>query len=185
MLANNISQAATIIKRGGVIAYSTETILGLGCDPFNKKAVASILWLKRRSPENGLILLVANLDRLKTFTQTLSREQCSLIEAALNEAPTTWLVPANKSVPAWIKGRHDKVAIRIAQHPIAKKLCDHCEAIVSTSANFSTYSTAINQQQLKDWFGPHLDYVMIGTLGTGSPSVVRDLVSGKTLRSNR
>ena len=182
MLANQLSQAAAIIQHGGVIAYSTDTVLGLGCDPNNQAAVEKILWLKHRSIAKGLILLVENMHALGEFTQPLSTEQTSDIASISSTTPTTWLLPAKRSTPVWITGTHDRVAIRITQHPIARKLCKMVGAIVSTSANISDYPTVINEQQLRDWFGPYLDYVIIGTPGTGVPSEIRDVISGKILR---
>ena len=182
MLANNISQASAIVKSGGVIAYSTETVLGLGCDPFNESAVKRVLWLKAREPGHGLILLVADLYNLKTFSQPLSSKQYDSIEVELDKTPTTWLVPANKSVPCWITGNQDTVAVRIAGHPIAKKLCEHCGAIVSTSANYSDYTTVRNNNEINKWFGPYIDYVIIGAPGNQVPSKIRDVVSGKLIR---
>ncbi len=183
MLANQISQAAAIIQHGGIVAYSTDTIIGLGCDPYNRRAVESVLWLKQRSIEKGLVLLTDGIDGLKDFSQTLTSSQCSKITSI--PTPTTWLLPKSSSTPAWLTGIHASVAMRITQHPIASQLCKSTGAIVSTSANFSGYPTATNQQQLKDWFGPHLDFVIIDAAGTGLPSEVRDLISGKTLRQNR
>lgn len=180
MLANQLSQAAAVIQHGGVVAYSTDTIIGLGCDPYNRSAVECVLWLKQRSIEKGLILLTEGLDGLKDFSQPLTSSQCSKITST--RAPTTWLLPKSSSTPVWITGIHASVAMRVTQHPIASQLCKSTEAIVSTSANFSDYPTATNQQQLKDWFGPHLDYVIIDATGTGLPSEVRDLISGETLR---
>ena len=182
MLANQISQAIAIVQQGGVIAYSTETILGLGCDPNNRRAVERLLWLKQRSINKGLVILVASVDALKEHSQPLSPSQYAKITSRLSKAPTTWVLPAHRSTPIWIMGNHGHIAIRITQHTIASKLCASTGAIVSTSANYSDYPTAINSQQLREWFGPYLDYVIIGAPGTGVPSEIRDLVSGEILR---
>ncbi len=182
MLANQLSQAATIIQQGGVIAYSTDTVLGLGCDPNNQTAVEKILWLKHRSIEKGLILLIESVHALEGYSEPLSTKQTSEILSTSSTTPTTWLLPAQRLTPVWITGAHDRVAIRITQHPIASKLCKILGAVVSTSANFSDYPIAVNAKQLRDWFGPYLDYVIIGTPGTGVPSEIRDLISGKILR---
>jgi len=180
VLANQIAQAQAIIQQGGVIAYSTDTIIGLGCDPTNSCAVERILWLKQRSLDKGLILLVADIDALEDFSQPLSSTQIEKINSA--HSPTTWLLPKNTRVAKWISGMHDSVAMRVSQHPIATALSQATGAIVSSSANFSSYANAENTDQLRNWFGPYLDYVIIGEPGTGMPSEIHDLLSGKQHR---
>ena len=182
MSANQIHQAVTIIRQGGVIAYSTDTVLGLGCDPGNHAAVERVLWLKRRSVEKGLIVLTADLDVLKEFSRPLSEVQTAKVSSVSAEKPITWLLPASRSTPAWITGRHDYVAIRLTRHSFAGELCKSSGAIVSTSANFSDYPVVEEEQHLRSWFGPHLDYVITGAPGTGVPSEIRNLISGEVLR---
>ena len=179
MLAKHVSQASVILKNGGVIAYSTETVLGLGCDPHNQQAVNRILWLKNRAVENGLIVLVDRVETLQEFAQALTQEQINTVTAAEN---TTWLLPASTEVPNWITGTHDKVAVRITEHPTASPLCQGTNGIVSTSANISSYKTLASQSEIRDWFGPHVDYMLIGAAGTDQPSQIIDLLTGEKLR---
>jgi L-threonylcarbamoyladenylate synthase len=124
-------------------------------------------------------MLVANIESLQQYTPTLSDAQVSEIESAQN---TTWLVPAHATAPKWIIGQHASIAIRITHHPIAQQLCAPEHAIVSTSANISAYKTLKSRQEIWGWFGPHVDYVMIDAVGSGKPSEIRDLLSGKKLR---
>ena len=182
MLAKQVSQASVILKHGGVIAYSTETVLGLGCDPFNSEAVNRILWLKNRAVESGLIMLVDSIKSLQEHTTPLSANQVDSIVSADN---TTWLVPANEQVSSWVRGKHEKLAVRITDHPIASRLSSATQGIISTSANISAYKTLKNRQEIWDWFGPHVDYVLIDCAGSGTPSQICDLLSGKILRSNK
>jgi len=179
VLANQVSQAGIILKNGGVIAYSTETVLGLGCDPNNQEAVNRILWLKNRAIENGLIMLVNSIESLQQYTTSLSAEQIALITSAKN---TTWLIPANNHVPAWMLGKHKKLAVRITQHTTANPLSAATHGIVSTSANVSSYKILANQNELRDWFGPHVDYIIVGDKGSDAPSEIKDLITGDKLR---
>jgi len=179
VLANQVSQAITIINHGGVIAYSTETVLGLGCDPSNENAVNRILWLKNRAVENGLILLVANIDAMQKHTQALSETQIKRIVSTMN---TTWLIPPRAETPKWVVGKFKNVAVRITTHTIALKLCTSIQGIISTSANISGYKTLNNRQEIRNWFGPHVDYIIIGEAGTNTPSKIQDLLSGEKLR---
>lgn len=179
MLANQISQAKTIIQHGGIIAYSTETVLGLGCDPNNEQAVKKILWLKSRAVTNGLIILVDSIESLKKYTKPLSREQHTTITSTKN---TTWLIPANSNAPYWIVGEHNNIAIRITNHSTSKPLSCAAHGIVSTSANISSYKILQDQTEIRDWFGPHVDYMIIGESGSNTPSEIRNLLSGEKLR---
>ncbi len=181
MLNNQVSQAQNILQHGGVIAYSTETVLGLGCDPYNQEAVHRILWLKNRAIENGLIVVVESIATLQHYSQPLSKEQITNIT---EKEKTTWLVPKNDTVPNWVTGAHNKVAVRITNHPIATPLAIVANGIISTSANISSYKTLASQSEIRDWFGPHVDYVLIDCAGSGTPSQICDLLSGKILRSN-
>ncbi len=182
MLANRISQAIEIVRQGGIIVYSTDTIVGLGCDPYNQNAVEKILWLKRRSVGKGLILLVANLNEGIKFSKPLSKLHYEKINSRIGKKPTTWLLPINNSVPSWIIGNHSRVAIRVIQNGLAEKLCSAVGVIVSTSANIAKYPPIENEAQARNWFGPFVDYVIMGPPGTGEPSEVCDLVSGQILR---
>jgi len=179
VLANLVLQASVILKNGGVIAYSTETVLGLGCDPNNQAAVNRILWLKNRAVENGLIMLVDSIESLQQHSKSLSAEQVASLSTAKN---TTWLIPANDQVPSWVRGKHDKLAVRITQHATAKPLSAATHGIVSTSANISAYKTLANQNEIRDWFGPHVDYIIVGETGSNMPSEIKDLITGEKLR---
>lgn len=179
MLADQVSQASSILRNGGVIAYSTETVIGLGCDPSNQAAVNRILWLKNRAVENGLIMLVDSIKSLQQHTKPLSTEQIASISTADN---TTWLIPANEQTPSWVRGGHEKLAIRITQHATANSLSAATDGIVSTSANISSYKTLANQNEIRDWFGPHVDYILVGEAGSNTPSEIKDLITGEKLR---
>ena len=182
VLSHSIREAARILQQGGVIAYATDTVLGLGCDPQNRTAVDKLLWLKQRNLEKGLILLVENLAAMEPFTGPLNAKQRLEITRAAHNIPITWVVPAQASVPAWITGPQASVALRIPHHASASALCQAAGAIVSTSANITSHPVATSTQELRDWFGPHLDYVLAGPAGTGVPSEVRELSGAKVYR---
>lgn len=179
MLAHQISQASVILQNGGVIAYSTETVIGLGCDPSHQAAVNRILWLKNRAVENGLIVLVDNITSLQNHTKPLSTEQIASISTAKN---TTWLIPTNEHVPRWVRGKHEKIAVRITQHTTANPLSAATDGIISTSANISSYKILANQNEIRDWFGPHVDYIIVSETGSNTPSEIKDLITGEKLR---
>lgn len=178
-----LRQAARIIHNGGVIAYPTEGVFGLGCDPLNAAAVFHLLTLKQRPVSKGLILIAAELDQLRPFIAELSKEE----EAQLTSTwpgPHTWLLPARPETPTWLRGEHNTIAVRVTAHPVASSLCRATgQAIVSTSANRSGQKPATNTLALKRQFRNELDFILSGKLEqVGKPTVIRDLKTGRTTR---
>ena len=180
-----IRHAVDALKRGGVIAYPTEACFGLGCDPFSRDAVYRILSLKRRSVEQGLILIAAKLEQLAPFIDTTDT---ALLEQPVASwpGPNTWILPARPGTPEWITGKHPGIAVRVSDHPLVLKLCNqYAGAIVSTSANPHGLPPARTAPQVEAYFPHRLDYVLYGaTGGRENPSQIRDAATGATLRSS-
>jgi len=130
-----LRRAARMLTAGGVIAYPTEAVYGLGCDPLDAQAVTRLLAIKRRPVEKGLILIASRFDQLGPYVQPLT----AAIRQRLDESwpgPNTWLLPADPATPRWIRGDHRTIAVRVTAHPLAAALCEAFGgAIVSTSAN--------------------------------------------------
>lgn len=177
-----IQKAARILRQGGVIAYPTEGVFGLGCLPDEAKAVARILEIKRRDPSMGLILIASSRDQLDPWCQF--RNGNGNLESSL-ERPVTWVVPAQPSVPYFIRGEHSNIAVRITLHPVAATLCDAVDsALVSTSANVAGRQPARNAFVLRRQFRSLVDYIVPGQCGpAGGASEIRDLASGRILRA--
>lgn len=178
-----VSLAADMIKGGGVIAYPTEAVWGLGCDPDDAFAVQRILQLKRRSVDKGLILVAATIEQLQPYLEGLSAEQISTMSATW-PGPVTWLVPDNGAVPSWIRGKHTSLAVRVSNHPLVSALCQRVGgAIVSTSANPQGLEAARTRLEARRYFATEVDHYSVGEVGgRNSPSQIRDLISGKILR---
>jgi L-threonylcarbamoyladenylate synthase len=179
----HLRRAAETVRDGGVIAYPTEGVYGLGCDPLNRSAVERVLAIKQRRMAAGLILLAADCDQLEPFVRIDAAER-----ARMNEqwpGPVTFLAPASDRVPAWIRGAHDTVAVRVSEHPLARELARRAGTpLVSTSANRSGRPAAINVFQVRRHLGVELDYVVNGAcLRPGKASTIIDLASGRILRS--
>lgn len=175
-----IQKAARIINSGGVIAYPTEGVFGLGCLPDDAHAVARILKIKQRDPAQGLILIASRQSQLSQWIET----DHSLQSRA--DRPITWIVAASSAVPPWIRGMHDSVAVRITSHPVAAALCEYCgSALVSTSANVSGRPATRNRHILRRQFRDLVDFIVPGDCGAASgPSEIRDLRSGELVRSS-
>jgi L-threonylcarbamoyladenylate synthase len=178
-------RAARVVKTGGIIAYPTEAVFGLGCDPFNPKAVQRLLQLKNRTPDKGLILIAANWQQIESLIDltALTTEQLTKVKTSW-PGPTTWLLPATAKVPRWICGKYTSIAIRLPDHRLAHSLCDYLGGpLVSTSANTSSHSPIRDINELRRQFGKHIDYILPGSLGQlTQPTTIIDAVTQQIIR---
>ena len=176
-----VDRAAAVLLSGGVIAYPTEGVYGLGCLPDEDEAVARILGIKRRAPDKGLILIASTPEQLNGW----------IVDARLPDPdpskPITWIVKAAPRVSSLITGDNPGLAVRLTTNPIAAALCRAVDSpLVSTSANFSGRPTARNHYVLQRQFGALVDYVCPGNCGPASgPSEIRDLRTGNVLRPGK
>jgi L-threonylcarbamoyladenylate synthase len=178
----HLHQAARAVRAGGVIAYPTEAVYGLGCDPLNESAVNRLLDIKGRAASKGLILLAANLDQLLPFVALNDEQQARLRQSW--PLATTYLVNASNLTPDWIRGQHDKVAVRVCQHPVAAELANLAGMpLVSTSANRSGQPACRTTLQVIRQLGDEVDFVVTGQCDRAArPSTIIDLESGTVLR---
>jgi L-threonylcarbamoyladenylate synthase len=178
----DLSIVQSHLKRGGIIAYPTEGVWGLGCDPFNETAVIRILELKGREQEKGLILVASALQQIEMLLEDLPPLARHQLQSAC-PGPDTWLIPdPNQKIPPWIKGSFATVAVRVSQHLLVSTLCDQCGLLVSTSANPAGRAPALSEQEVAEYFN---DEVMIvpGELGgQDGPSRIIDLQSSRVIR---
>lgn len=184
MQPRHIENAVAHLLHGGVIAYPTEGVWGLGCDPFDEDAVMRILALKKRPVEKGLILIASDVEQVAALLGPLTPEQRTMVLATW-PGPTTWLLPdPAQLVPQWIKGKFATVAVRVSAHPGVVQLCRGFGGpIVSTSANPADAPPATSRVRVMTWFGGKLDYVVPGRLGgQRGPSTIRDLHSTQPIR---
>jgi L-threonylcarbamoyladenylate synthase len=173
-----------IIQNGGVIAYPTEGVYGLGCDPLQEKAVEKILALKARPKEKGLILVASDFYQLQDFLAPLSQEVFKRIQSSW-PGPITWICPISSHAPAWIKGAHESIAVRVSAHPIVQALCQGCgHALVSTSANLSSEAAATTQEEVEAQFKNQLDYIVAGEIGSlGQATPIYDALTLTAIRT--
>jgi L-threonylcarbamoyladenylate synthase len=175
----------TLDTGGGVIAYPTEAVFGLGCDPANRNAVQRLLALKNRCWRKGLILVASERRQLEPWLEKI----CDSWSSQLDESwpgPTTWLIPAARDCPDWLSGEHLTLAVRVSAHPVVRQLCDRLDsAIVSTSANTSGQRPARSVLDIRLRFGSRIDFVLPGSLGgQRQPTEIRDLASGQFIRKH-
>ena len=169
---------------GGVLAYPTEAVYGLGCSPYCRSAVLKILTLKKRDIAKGMILVgsdISQFDRLVDFNGLQRKDEI----LATWPGPVTWILPARSGVPYWLRGTNRGLAVRISNHPEVRQLCKNAGILVSTSANPAGCKPARDARRVRAYFRDSLDYILPGTVGKlAGPTEIRDALSGKILRSN-
>lgn len=179
-----IQKACEVMSQGGVVAYPTEAVWGLGCDPFNEAAVQRLLAIKHRPEHKGLILVASSIEQIQPLLDGLSSVQRAELDATW-PGPNTWLLPDPKNfIPRWIKGQHSSVAVRVSDHLLVKSLCERWGGpVVSTSANRSTALPARSKLKVMTYFGSNVDYILNGaTGGADKPSTIRSILDFKVVR---
>ncbi len=178
-----INEAVQVLHSGGVIAYPSESVYGLGCDPANTESIKRLLTLKQRQRDKGLILIASEFAQLAPYLVDIDERLQQPVMASW-PGPVTWLWPARENVSRWLRGQHDTLAVRVTAHPLAAKLCQQFGgALVSTSANLAEQIPARCAQQVQELFGNRLDYILDGETGGGTaPTEIRDILSGNIIR---
>ena len=208
LITHSMMQAAQWLSQGHLLAYPTESVWGIGCDPFNQRAVAQLLLLKQRPIEKGMIVVTDSTSRLTELLECLTAVerqtvldswQADSINATARQAHT-WVLPIPKNlpitIPSWITGAHDSVAVRVIDHPLVKQLCAQMVSVsnpygfvVSTSCNPSGQPPALSLNEAKRYFlDDHLHlnqsvgYLQGETLGYQLPSQIGDALTGEIIR---
>ena len=177
-----VQQAAQVVRAGGVIAYPTEAVWGLGCDPWDELAVARLLALKERPMGKGLILVADDIRQFDFLLEDLPDIWQERLAGSW-PGPHTWLVPHQDRLPEWITGQHASVALRVSDHPLVRELCALTGPLVSTSANPAGRPAARSRLRVEQYFPRQLDKVLGGALGgRKNPSLIRDLITGDVIR---
>jgi len=161
----NINKAVNTLQSGGVIAYPTEAVFGLGCDPMNEDAVKKILTIKNRPEYKGLILVASDYSQLEPYLSPLSPQ---LFDKVMQTwpGPVNWLLPCNPSSPKYLRGKYPLQAVRISNHPEVEAICNQfAGAIVSTSANTNKRPAAKTALQVRGYFSKQVGYVLNGNVG--------------------
>jgi L-threonylcarbamoyladenylate synthase len=181
-----LREAVRALLGGGIVAYPTEAVYGLGCAPLNPDAVLRLLALKRRSVDKGLILVAADFSQLEPYLLPLDVALERQVVASW-PGPVTWLLPVRPEVPGWLRGSHDTLAVRVSAHPVVRALCAaYGGPIVSTSANPAGRRPARNALTVQRMFGGGVDFILHAPLGgLERPTQIRDGRSGRIIRAGQ
>lgn len=181
-----IEQAAAALRAGGVAAYPTEAVYGLGCDPHERQAVERIFALKGRPATQGVLLIGATFDHVAPYIDldAVPAERLAGIRAEW-PGPHTWIFPRAATVPAWIAGGHAGIALRVTAHPVAAALCRAFGgALVSTSANPHAEPPARDAATVRRYFHDGVDSVIDAPPGGATrPTSIRDALTGAIIRA--
>ena len=175
----------TALRAGGVIAYPTEAVYGLGCDPWNRAAVERLFSLKGRPPTQGVLLICADFDQAARFIDLPGTPDSAITLARETwPGPHTWIFPRAADVPEWITGGHAGIALRVTAHAPAAELCRRFGgALVSTSANRHGEPPARSAAEVQAAFGSALEAILDAPLGgLERPTPIRDAISGESVR---
>lgn len=177
-----LRRAVVELKAGATVAYPTEAVYGLGCDPWNPNAVARVMDLKGRPKGKSFILIAADLGQLGGLIAPLDEATRERLQATW-PGPVTWVVPAAVTAPAWLLGSDRTLAVRVTAHPLAAALCRAFGgALISTSANPSGKSPARSALRVRRYFGTAVG-LLAGPLGRDpKPTAIYDVRSGRRLR---
>jgi len=183
---STIKLAAEVFNQGGIIAYPTEAVFGLGCDPDNDSAVQKLLTIKQRPAHKGLILLAANYSQLLPYVDdaAISEDERRKVLSLWPDA-ITQILPAKKNISSLLCGDFNTIAVRITDHEDVVALCELTnKAIVSTSANLAGENPSITWQQVQQQLGNEIDFIVKGkTSGLLKPSTIINGLTGETIRS--
>lgn len=179
-----VLKALEALNNKEVIAYPTEAVFGVGCDPDSETAVMRLLELKQRPVEKGLILIAASFEQLKPYIDdsVLTDSQRETVFSRW-PGPVTFVFPARASTPRWLTGRFDTLAVRVTDHPLVVELCQaYGKPLVSTSANLSGQEPCRNVEEVVAQFGESFPVVKGETGGRLNPSEIRDALTGELFR---
>jgi len=181
IISSNPLKLIKPLQQGGVIAYPTEAVFGLGCDPLNETAVMRLLAIKQRSIDKGLILIASDFSQVAPFLLPINHQQ----QAYTQPSETTWIFPAKADTPKWLTGKFNSLAIRITKHQPVIQLCKaFSSALVSSSANLTAEEPARTTQEVVASLGERLDGVLDAELGSlAKPTEIRDSLSGEVVRA--
>ncbi|OSI08490.1 L-threonylcarbamoyladenylate synthase [Neisseria zoodegmatis] len=170
------------LKRGGLIAYPTESCYGIGCLPQRSTALKKLIRVKKRPQNKGMIVIGSSVSQLLPLLERPSEKVIAMLECEW-PAPTTFLLPC-RNQPILLRGKgREKLAVRVPAHHSARQLCAMLSTpLVSTSCNRSGGRPCKSEREVRRQFGRKVWVVGGRTGDLKSPSHIIDAETGKRLR---
>jgi L-threonylcarbamoyladenylate synthase len=155
-----MEHVAGILNRGGIVAYPTETIYGLGVDAFNEIAIGRLLEIKGRPVAKPVSILVRDIDMLRRVVARIPAMARDIMEKFW-PGPVTIIFPASEAIPAILTAHTGTVGVRISPHPFVERLFGFFNApLTSTSANISGETSLLEPEDMLRTFGGRIDLVI-------------------------
>lgn len=181
-LSQQITSAVAALNAGKIIAYPTEAVFGLGCDPFNPSAVTQLCALKKRETAKGLILIASDWMQIEPLVAPIATDRLEKVHATW-PGPVTWVFPASEKAPTLVCAADHTLAVRITDHPVAKQLChNYGKPIVSTSANVAKEPPFTDAPAVTQHFGETVIVVDAPVGERTQPSEIYRVETGERLR---
>ncbi len=162
MVESSVAEAVVVLRRGGVVAFPTETYYGLAVDPYNETALRRLYQLKRRESEKAILVLIENPDKIYSVAAYVPDQYIPLM-ARYWPGAVTLIFPAKKSLSAILTGHTDTIGVRVSPHPLAQALVQTFgKPVTATSANLSGQTPARSVSEVRKMFGEKIDYIIDG-----------------------
>lgn len=173
-----LKTAAEILRRGGVVAFPTETVYGLGAEAFNEEGVKKIFWAKMRPPDNPVIVHISDISMLERISTNVPERAYKLIKVFW-PGPLTLILPRHPSVPKVVTGGLDTVAVRMPAHPVAMNLIyETGDPVAAPSANLAGRPSPTNAEHvIRDLYNRIDAVIDAGDTIYGIESTVVDILS--------
>lgn len=173
-----LQEACRILQAGGLVAFPTETVYGLGGDALLPEASFKIYHAKGRPSDNPLIVHIADLESLYNIASSVSEKALKLAEAFW-PGPLTMIFPKKENVPLSTTGGLDTVAVRMPSHPVARALIRHSGIyIAAPSANLSGRPSPTRAEHVLEDMGGRIEMILDGGMvGLGIESTIIDMTA--------
>ena len=173
--ARQIAIIKDCLEGGGIIAYPTDTIYGLGCDIFHPEAVEKICAIKKVSPEKAqLSFICSDLSHLSNYAKSINNSLFRILKSTL-PGPFTFVLPASKEVPKILQNKKKTIGLRIPDNKIALAIIETLgHPILSASFPGENIEDYTDPEIIQEHWGKQVDIVVDGGIGGIIPSTVVD-----------
>ena len=166
-----LEEVVAHIKRGGLVVYPTETLYGLGGDPFNGTVIDKVFRIKHRPRDMGLAVATASIDDFEIVSDVPEWVWDTL--ERMEAVSVAFLLPRLPEVPKALTGGRDTIVVRVVHHPLAIAMCEEAGPIISTSANIHGKEPPRTMEEARAQLGGDVDYYIdYGEAPVQAPSTI-------------